>query len=154
MIEYFEAIEILKSMGATAVPRSAKMQRRKNEALEMAINAINEVSTKKEYTTERVDRYISVNELIRKLNAWNMRLDNYIKANGARIPYYKLTDAIKSGTPLPKGHGRLIDKKEVKKMIEEAKVNSEHSKTFAENIIKFAPTIIEAYKPQESEDKE
>lgn len=34
---------------------------------------------------------------------------NYIKANGARIPYYKLTDAIKKGTPLPKGHGRLID---------------------------------------------
>ena len=25
---------------------------------------------------------------------------NYIKANGARIPYYKLTDAIKNGTPL------------------------------------------------------
>lgn len=34
---------------------------------------------------------------------------NYIKANGARIPYDKLTDAIKKGTILPKGHGRLID---------------------------------------------
>lgn len=49
---------------------------------------------------------------------------------------------IKNGTPLPKGHGELTDKKEVEKMIEEAKVDSEHSKTFAENIIKFAPTII------------
>lgn len=75
MIEKYEAIEILKSMEAIAVPRSAKMQRRKNEALEMAINAINEVSTKKEYTTEKVDRYISVSELIRKLNAWNMGLE-------------------------------------------------------------------------------
>lgn len=75
MIEKYEAIEILKSMEALAVPRSAEMQRRKNEALEMAINAINEVSTKKEYTTERVDRYISVNELIKKLNAWNMGLE-------------------------------------------------------------------------------
>ena len=75
MIENFEAIEILKSMEAIAVPRSAQIQQRKNEALEMAINAINEVSTKKEYTTEKVDRYISVNELIRKLNAWNMGLE-------------------------------------------------------------------------------
>lgn len=75
MIEKYEAIEILKSMEAIAVPRSAKIQRRKNEALEMAINAINEVSTKKEYTTEKVDRYISVNELIRKLNTWNMGLE-------------------------------------------------------------------------------
>ena len=74
---------------------------------------------------------------------------NYIKANGVRIPYYKLTDAIKSGTPLPKRHGRLIDAKKVNKMIEKAKVNSEHSKTFAENIIKFASTIIEADKESE-----
>lgn len=29
---------------------------------------------------------------------------NYIKANGARIPYYKLSDAIKKGTPLKTGH--------------------------------------------------
>lgn len=36
---------------------------------------------------------------------------NYIKANGARIPYYKLTDAIKSGTPLPKNatNGDMIN---------------------------------------------
>lgn len=33
---------------------------------------------------------------------------NYIKANGARIPYYKLTDAIKNGILLPKEHGRLM----------------------------------------------
>ena len=57
---------------------------------------------------------------------------------------HSLGDAVRDGVPLPKGHGDLIDKKEVKKMIEEAKVNSEHSKTFAENIIKFAHAIIEA----------
>lgn len=70
-----KAIEILKSMEATAVPRSAEMQRAKNEALEMAINAIIEVNTKKERTTEKVDRYISVNKLKNKLNAWNMGLE-------------------------------------------------------------------------------
>lgn len=64
-----------------------------------------------------------------------------------------VVNAIKNGTPLPKGHGRLIDEKEVKKMIEEAKVNSEHSKTFAENIIKFAPTIIEADKAESEDNK-
>ena len=52
--------------------------------------------------------------------------------------------AVKYGTPLPKGHGRLKDENEIKRMIEETKVNSEHSKTFAENIIRFASTIIEA----------
>lgn len=52
--------------------------------------------------------------------------------------------AVRNGTPLPKGHGKLKDENEIKRMIEEAKVNSEHSKTFAENIIKLAPTIIEA----------
>ena len=61
--------------------------------------------------------------------------------------------AIINGTPLPKGHGRLKDENEIKRMIEESKVDSEHSKTFAENIIRFAPTIIEADKA-ESEDRE
>lgn len=68
-----EAIDILKS--AVAVPKSVKMQRAINEALEMAINAIIEVNTKRERTTEKVDRYISVNELKRKLNVWNMGIE-------------------------------------------------------------------------------
>ena len=51
--------------------------------------------------------------------------------------------AIRGGVPLPKGHGRLIDENEIKQMIEEAKVRNENSKTFAENIIKFTPTVIE-----------
>ena len=60
-----------------------------------------------------------------------------------------IAKAIANGTPLPKGHGRLIDENEIKRMIEEAKVNSEHSKTFAENIIQFALTIIEADRSEE-----
>ena len=59
---------------------------------------------------------------------------------------------IANGTPLPKGHGRLKDENEVKQMIEDAKVENEYSKNFAENIIRFAPTILEA--DTESEDKE
>lgn len=58
---------------------------------------------------------------------------------------------IRYGTPLPKGHGRLKDENEIKQMIEDAKVKNEFSKTFAENIIKFAPTIIEADKAGEEE---
>lgn len=65
-----------------------------------------------------------------------------------------IKQAIVNATPLPKGHGKLIDKKEVEKMIEEAKVNSEHSRTFAENIIKFTPTVIEADKAEKKEIKE
>ena len=53
-------------------------------------------------------------------------------------------EALNNGTPLPKGHGRLKDENEIKQMIEDAKVKNESSKIFAENIIKFASTIIEA----------
>ena len=68
---------------------------------------------------------------------------NYIKANGARIPYYKLTDAIKNGTPLPKGHGRLIDADALwRKWVFDAVGKQE---------IDNAPTIIDA--DPESEDE-
>lgn len=52
--------------------------------------------------------------------------------------------AITDGTVLSKGHGRLKDENEIKQMIEDARVKNEYSKNFAENIIKFAPTVIEA----------
>ena len=81
----------------------------------------------------------------------------YEELNSGRFPVqdaYRLVAWIKNGTPLPKGHGRLIDEKEVEKMIEVAKVNSEHSKTFAENIIKFTPTIIKADKVENEEREE
>ena len=78
---------------------------------------------------------------------------NYIKANGARIPYYKLTDAIKNGTPLPKGHGRLIDADEIIKIITDVDgyERFENSNLFAKHyydVVKEAPTIIEADKAE------
>ena len=62
---------------------------------------------------------------------------NYIKANGARIPYHKLIDVIKEGAPLPKGHGRLIDADELKKVINQFDYYDQ---------VSDAPTILEADK--------
>lgn len=56
----------------------------------------------------------------------------------------KLIEVVQNATLLPKEHGRLIDENEVKQMIKDAKVKNEASKNFAENIIRFAPTVIEA----------
>lgn len=69
----------------------------------------------------------------------------YIKANGARIPYYRLTDAIKNGIPLPKGHGRLIDADELTESI--------LCKTFGLRSVDIenAPTIVEADKAESEE---
>ena len=64
---------------------------------------------------------------------------NYIKANGARIPYHKLIDVIKDGTPLPKGHGDLIDRNELKKVINQFECYDQ---------VLDAPTIIEADKEE------
>lgn len=77
----------------------------------------------------------------------------YIKNNDCLAVAYgdEVAKAIKNGIPLPKGHGRLKDENEIKRMIENANVNSEPSKTFAENIIRFAPTIIDADKESENE---
>ena len=58
--------------------------------------------------------------------------------------YFHILKSVANGILLPKGHGRLKDENEIKRMIEEAKVNSESSKSFAENIIRFAPTILES----------
>ena len=64
---------------------------------------------------------------------------------GQRLPY-GLSEAIKKGTILPKGHGRLIDadaldlEKEVS-MADDWKTAHEIA-----NCVKYAPTIIEADK--------
>lgn len=70
---------------------------------------------------------------------------NYIKANGARIPYYKLTDAIKKGIPLPKGHGRLIDADELELDADWDDYDDGYI-AYSESMIKYASTIIEADK--------
>jgi len=71
--------------------------------------------------------------------------------NGKNYISYQeyMEEAIKNGKLLTKGHGRLKDENEIKQMIEDAKVKNESSKNFAENIIRFAPTIIESDKESE-----
>ncbi len=76
--------------------------------------------------------------------------DDYRKVQDGRASVSMMRKAIANGTPLPKGHGRLIDANQLEKEIED------YSKgAFAmtpEFLVKDAPTIIEADK-EESEDK-
>lgn len=61
-----------------------------------------------------------------------------------------IADAIKKGTPLPKGHGKLSDMDElVKNIVKEYGVNSIHElpqdiKMFYDKFINSAPTILDA----------
>ena len=62
-------------------------------------------------------------------------------------PYYEsfeLHKAIRSGTPLPKGHGRLIDADEIQFENNEFDTYGDYSMAF--DTIDYAPTIIEADK--------
>lgn len=73
-------------------------------------------------------------------------IDNYEKGSLFDIA---LINAIKNGTPLPKGHGRMIDAEELKKIIKE-----NHPLTIAGYRVKLddidnASTIIEADKENE-----
>ena len=70
---------------------------------------------------------------------------------------YRLVSWIKGGTPLPKGHGRLIDADEFHHTLEDMPIR-DNDKWFnwlqkVCNRLAEAPTIIEADKA-ESEDKE
>jgi hypothetical protein len=60
-----------------------------------------------------------------------------------------LYDAVRNGTPLPKGHGRLIDADELK----EHKYHDNHryENAVAVAYIDWAPTIIEADKAESEE---
>jgi hypothetical protein len=63
---------------------------------------------------------------------------------------FDILDAIQNGTPLPKGHGRLIDADD---LIQELSVVSSRPVKSQLYILREAQTIIEADKA-ESEDKE
>ena len=58
-----------------------------------------------------------------------------------------IADAIKNGTPLPKGHGRLIDADEIQFENTEFDTYSDYSRAF--DAIDQADTIIEAEEEQE-----
>lgn len=93
-------------------------------------------------------------ELVIKIPEERFRDIQRIAEVQLELNHFKTAEQIiAKGTPLPKGHGRLKDENEIKQMIENAKVKNESSKNLAENIIKFASTIIEADNA-ESEDKE
>lgn len=55
-----------------------------------------------------------------------------------------LLRAIRNGTPLPKGHGRLID-------ADNLPLNAIDDANYGSNYIKIAPTIIEGQKGSENE---
>ena len=63
--------------------------------------------------------------------------------------------AIKNGTPLPKGHGRIVDIKQVENVLKKAQVDMPVSHfegiRTAKNYIKYVPTIIPADTESEEE---
>lgn len=58
----------------------------------------------------------------------------------------EVCDAIKNGTPLPKGHGRLIDADEIQFENAEFDTYGDYSRAF--DALDYAPTIIEADKTE------
>ena len=54
-----------------------------------------------------------------------------------------LQEAIRNGTPLPKGHGRLIDEKELIEEIECEEIDGRYYDVIYAHSIYDAPTIIE-----------
>ena len=83
---------------------------------------------------------ISEEEYINIKNAINSLIENGV----GRTSMSKVCLAILDGTPLPKGHGDLIDRKELLKQPMD-------NVFYPSNYVRTAPTIIEADK--ESEDK-
>ena len=70
---------------------------------------------------------------------------NLPKIVNGSIASKRILDCVKNGTPLPKGHGRLIDADAVYDDFEKGEYDFEES-------LEFAPTIIPA--DTEGEDKE
>ena len=60
-----------------------------------------------------------------------------------------LWQAVKNGTPLPKGHGRLIDADELNLDYEVEMADDWKTAHEIANCVKYAPTIIEADKESE-----
>ena len=84
--------------------------------------------------------------------------ENCIKYDALTSSIYK---AIQRGTPLPKGHGRLVDADALDKLLEKEQedlnLDDELSKAFgdgltwASEVLSKEPTIIEADKDQKDE---
>lgn len=82
-------------------------------------------------------------EMYQKIKETNIVISG--RRNGKRIDYI-LFNAVYAGTLLPKGHGRLIDEKEVYK-----KLYCRCLAGVAEEVLKETQTIIEADKEESEE---
>ena len=81
--------------------------------------------------------------------------DDYRKAQDGRASVSMMLKAIRNGTPLPKGHGRLIDYGYVVDAIDDWVNAEEYRYTNATNYLRKrvanTPTIIEADKGESEE---
>lgn len=89
----------------------------------------------------------------------NIRKEDYQALKQGHVPFNML-DTIMNGTPLPKGHGKLVDiskidedKIESDNLIIYLTINGQYTEAISLDYINNLPTIIEADKA-ESEDKE
>ena len=84
--------------------------------------------------------------------------DDFRKVQDGRASVSMMRKAIRNGTPLPKGHGELIDKNLIVNEMEQAYKNS-LSEPFAKLFVDFmayiddAPTIVKADKGESEEEK-
>ena len=75
--------------------------------------------------------------------------ENYEKNKYGRCPVAVMRKSIRNGTPLPKGHGRLIDADELKKHKYHDSNRFENAVAVAQ--IDWSDTIIEADKEEQDE---
>lgn len=94
--------------------------------------------TEKDYEKIRETSFVENTEIMFKQSSEDRK---------GTMMLFRVIDAIKNGTPLPKGHGRLIDADELK----EHKYHDNHryENAVAVAYIDWAPTIIEADKESE-----
>ena len=82
------------------------------------------------------------------------KIYTHLRDGGSIGASLMIENAIKKGTPLPKGHGDLIDRRELKKDVyTTTEWNGDVHRIIYEASVDDAPTIIEADKA-ESENKE
>ena len=81
----------------------------------------------------------------------NISEDDYRKVQDGRASVSMMRKAIRNGTPLPKGHGRLIDTDSIHKIIKpiertdtEWGITAETAIRLIHEAVNRAPTIIEA----------
>lgn len=97
---------------------------------------------------------VSIQIVINISNTLKNLIDqNDLKTLSHAMWQFIMIDAIKNGTPLPKGHGRLIDAKEAEKKMAVTLDEDIGSQSVARYILRTpseTPTIVEADKEDEA----